>query len=1309
MGTRIPMIESGRNYELRLRAAADAILTSLLSVLPSEYRSSVPSTDYGVYLRAISRELARIRLAIDGIEQDLDPETLRPEFLWQFLAGRLFRDGRLPEVGNGSAEEFADFLVHVLQAVYKGSTPAALRDLLALLVLDGTVTVKEPALETGDIENGGEFGFLVEIEATGGGFIDHPVEVSQAIGILMDILRPAHTLYVITHVLRETVPSPSSDALRSIVGSWYRYEDTRKLWEGLYGTDRLGMQRVRAVTGEVHVGNGTATYAMDHGPLVLRTGARVAHLATDVSVLNGAVPVPVDHVDGMQARVVLTAPVPATDTLTFTYYWMEWIEVGFARLNDSEFVLNAAFDGMYTPHRCFLPGADDVAFDLSGYGLANVVGIGDPVEVYHEYQGVLHEGSSLLNSPTTLVTNISPRHPETFPANLAPAVNENYTADALPVAPWEVVHPGTAGTVSVGGGVLTINDASGRTVDHARTWRWVLPGGPFQGSATVRVRVPSSVPDGVYTGISLLVTDGYRAGIVDLGRNRPAVFLGGTESNGTSWRESGLTSVVDSYRTFRLDWEDGVGVSLYVEGRDAPEVVVAWADLPAPTELEAIGALPESVPCVMFGAFDRAAASTTEWQFVRVNAFPLGITSGTFTRTNWGLGVAPGSAAPPWSLTNGWGVPPTDTSTALYSVARSASGAAGPLAVYLDDELLGQTDSTLVETFVRLDAFGSGADPTTLLRIDDGRSAVEVVVGDDVSYRSSWTADDGPPGAPWLTSGTGTATEMGEELLVAATNLAPLSWTQPIDPMTDWGAFVHCEFPGHVWGGADPGTILRVRDGTYDLSVYLEDLGATGRAHLRSNGVTVAQVDMDWRAFHTYEIRCAPSVSLDLYLIVDGDLSVFGVYGAAVPHPDPTVQIGLPGPSGTAVEGLRLFGIARTVATSRVGLRTDSGVLWADLPGGDVAVATSGSWRVSSDASEGVSVNVNAVDLTFGGNVYANRALLPASSGRPHVAVGGLDEGGVLLARFAYVGMLTYRGEVLGVSEHPHALNAVVLAPSPSHAVTVTEAHSHPVTEAYLESLADRGMTWTVLEEDTPIVPYRQVGVEIQTPEILDTTADPTAVGPGEYSYIVGRTRWIVSFGGGALYEVLSEFVGQSEGLSNQIATPWDRGRVAGYDLDYFEDTYVLPAEVIPAGAFLILGGGGIGGGLLGTALLGPEVDSPVSLAMAWGWGLGSLPVYPGLSETTTTIVDDAPTVILTRVFAVEANSLLNDVAAILDDGTGYGPAGVDARIIVGLNDEPEILLVGSPEFSPGSLLNTFVLNGNSTGVPVGGYSMPVL
>ena len=49
---------------------------------------------------------------------------------------------------------------------------------------------------------------------------------------------------------------------------------------------------------------------------------------------------------------------------------------------------------------------------------------------------------------------------------------------------------------------------------------------------------------------------------------------------------------------------------------------------------------------------------------------------------------------------------------------------------------------------------------------------------------------------------------------------------------------------------------------------------------------------------------------------------------------------------------------------------------------------------------------------------------------------------------------------------------------------------------------------------------------------------------------------------------------------------------------------------------------------------------------------------------------------ILTRVFAVEANSLLNDVAAILDDGTGYGPAGVDARIIVGLNDEPEILLV---------------------------------
>jgi hypothetical protein len=251
----------GKEYELRVLQRAQAIFSTMLGLLPSNYVSSVQGPNYTNELKAVSVELAKIELALEDVNTDLDYNTTRSEFLYSIIGYLCFLNNRLPSLEYDDGE-FRTFLLNLIRIYFQGSVPDSIEDAVGLFlssdftVLENFLLVRNGAAGL-DISD--QFGFQIDVE-TGNVFPQEIFDLQSSIRIILDIVRPAHTLFKIRFIFRDDfIPNPEHpdrpgeiiDEMRWRMWTYY-YEDYRSYWAGIVDRDRLGKKENQCVVAEDH-------------------------------------------------------------------------------------------------------------------------------------------------------------------------------------------------------------------------------------------------------------------------------------------------------------------------------------------------------------------------------------------------------------------------------------------------------------------------------------------------------------------------------------------------------------------------------------------------------------------------------------------------------------------------------------------------------------------------------------------------------------------------------------------------------------------------------------------------------------------------------------------------------------------------------------------------------------------------------------------------------------------------------------------------------------------------------------------------
>jgi hypothetical protein len=252
--------QQGREYQLRLAQRSQAIFTALLNLLPSNYVSAVQGPSYTQELKAVAVELARIELALEDVSWDYNfgalqnEQSTRSDFLWSIIGYLVLVNNQLPPL-EFSDDAFKNFLLSMISIYFQGSVPKSMAD-VANLLIKGDVAVTESFLLVREGASGldisDEFTFSVDVTIPpGGGFPPNAMNVDATVRMLLDIVRPAHTLFRIRYIFQDEYLGPIVDKVRSSLDAYY-YDDFRSYWPGIRNRDRLGRKTNSAVIGEQH-------------------------------------------------------------------------------------------------------------------------------------------------------------------------------------------------------------------------------------------------------------------------------------------------------------------------------------------------------------------------------------------------------------------------------------------------------------------------------------------------------------------------------------------------------------------------------------------------------------------------------------------------------------------------------------------------------------------------------------------------------------------------------------------------------------------------------------------------------------------------------------------------------------------------------------------------------------------------------------------------------------------------------------------------------------------------------------------------
>jgi len=257
--------QKGKEYSLRLMQRSQTVFSTLLNLLPSNYVSAVQGPSYTQALKAVAVELSRLELALEDVAFDYDFNRTRSDFLWSVIGYLVLVNSKIPDLGFSDVE-FRSFFLNMIRIYFQGSIPDSMGDVVELFV-SGEVAVTEMFLlvrqGASGLDISDQFGFNVDHVATpGGGFPPNLFDADTAIRQLLDLVRPAHTLYKIRYIFTDDVfpgdPNNPDDPFGKILDTmrWrmgiYHYDDVRSYWTGIKDRDRLGKKVNKVVTGEDH-------------------------------------------------------------------------------------------------------------------------------------------------------------------------------------------------------------------------------------------------------------------------------------------------------------------------------------------------------------------------------------------------------------------------------------------------------------------------------------------------------------------------------------------------------------------------------------------------------------------------------------------------------------------------------------------------------------------------------------------------------------------------------------------------------------------------------------------------------------------------------------------------------------------------------------------------------------------------------------------------------------------------------------------------------------------------------------------------
>ena len=206
-----PSPVTGQDSITKVQTKTNEIMAQFLAVLPSNYVSQVNGPFYTLQFQAIAEHIARFQCTAQEVFKDSDYNFTRTEFLWQIIGALVFpnlpgKDGDLPVV-DGDVD-YRTFLHRMVLLLLQGSTPAAVAEGAGLLT-ESTIILIERFL--GAREPGSawtiadQFTMEIFVETDGGTEFpaENPFVLEENVRLILEALKPAHTLYVYRHLFRD--------------------------------------------------------------------------------------------------------------------------------------------------------------------------------------------------------------------------------------------------------------------------------------------------------------------------------------------------------------------------------------------------------------------------------------------------------------------------------------------------------------------------------------------------------------------------------------------------------------------------------------------------------------------------------------------------------------------------------------------------------------------------------------------------------------------------------------------------------------------------------------------------------------------------------------------------------------------------------------------------------------------------------------------------------------------------------------------------------------------------------------------------
>jgi hypothetical protein len=228
-----PVFDVGQSYIYRKQALTDQIVSLFRTNLPSNYVATVNGPYYTLQFQALAERIAEFQITASEVFRDAEYDLLRSEYLWEVLGALVFPDssqtnGGIPVIDGDRT--YRDFLRGMVTLLLQGATKASVQGGVELLT-DQVVTVVERFIDArtpgSEWTNLDTFTFDILVEGLSG----DPFTLRDNVMRVLTALRPAHTIYTYSNILRETLTSPTDD-----VYAWsldqYGYEDTRRYCGG---------------------------------------------------------------------------------------------------------------------------------------------------------------------------------------------------------------------------------------------------------------------------------------------------------------------------------------------------------------------------------------------------------------------------------------------------------------------------------------------------------------------------------------------------------------------------------------------------------------------------------------------------------------------------------------------------------------------------------------------------------------------------------------------------------------------------------------------------------------------------------------------------------------------------------------------------------------------------------------------------------------------------------------------------------------------------------------------------------------------